>query len=399
MSFHRRVFTHVRGQPPGRFLRLRRELAAASVLMLVATVPSAAAADDDGGPVNVYMTGAEVRIDRGVEGDLVVAAGRIHVDQPVAGDAVLGAGSVDVQAPVGEDLRAAGGIVTVADRVQGEVLVVAARIIMSPASEVYGRTWLAAASVTLGGRALSAVKVYAREVAVLGEIYGPLEVSADRIEIRAGARVHGDLTYSGANEIVIHPQAQVTGKITRTPGTLDAHEPAAIIPGLKPLRPLLVAALFAAGVLLHVLFRSFMANTVRTLGAVPVKSVALGTALFFSVPPVAVLLVITIIGIPIGVALLAAHAVALLVGYLVTASFIAAKLGRALHAQPFNGWRQYALLAGAVVLVALATSIAYAGPLILLLACAAGLGATLLQRFSRRSETRTAENPDTWPAA
>lgn len=369
-----------------------------AVVTALATAP-AGAVDDDGAPLNVYMTGAEVRIDRPVEGDLVVAAGRIHIDQPVGGDAVLGAGSLDVQAPIGEDLRAAGGIVTLASRVQGEVLVAAGRIIVNPGAEIHGETWLAAANVTLAGRALSSVKVYARELTVLGEIYGPLDISADRIEIGDNARVYGDVTYSSANAIKIHPGAQIAGNVIRNPGKLEVREPAATIPGLKPLRPLLIAALFAAGVLLHALFPRFTTDAVGTLAAAPAKSLGLGTALFLSVPPVAVLLVITIIGIPIGVILAAAHGLALLGGYLVTGFFLAAKLGQTLHRPALAGWQRYVLFAGALLLLALVTSIPYVGLVVLVLALAAGLGAIVLQRFSRPPAIAPVENRDNWPSA
>ncbi|MEA3157258.1 MAG: hypothetical protein QOK44_4847 [Betaproteobacteria bacterium] len=395
------TFKPLRAQTVQCLPHLRRFIALAALFMVMTlAAPGADAADEDGAPANVYMTGAEVRIDRPVDGDLTAAAGRIHVDQPVAGDAMLGAGSVDVQAPVGEDLRAAGGIVTIASRVQGTALVAAARIILTSAAEMRGETWLAGANVTLGGRAFSAVKVYAREVSVLGEIYGPLEISADRIDIHEGARIRGDITYSGASEIKIDPRAEVTGKVTRRPGKLEGREPAAQIPGLKPLRPLLIAALFAAGALLHLVFPRFMAKAVRTLEATPAKSLALGAALFFSVPPIAVLLVITIIGIPVALALIAAHAAALLIGYFITAFFIAGKLAGALNRPAADGWRRYALFAGALLLLALGTSIPYAGALIPVLACAGGLGATVLQRFGRHSELpRAVGTPDAWPAA
>src|ERR1044072_6018801 len=101
------------------------------------------------------MAGAEVRIDRPVDGDLVDAAGRTHIPQPIAGDAVLGAGSIDVQSSVGEDLRGAGGIVTLAGKGGHEVLLVAGRGGLTPPAEVIGEPWLAAASVTLGGRLVS----------------------------------------------------------------------------------------------------------------------------------------------------------------------------------------------------------------------------------------------------
>src|SRR5690242_3836432 len=96
------------------------------------------AADEDRSPDPVYMTGAEVQIDKPIEGDLIAAAGRIHVKQPIGGDALLGAGSLDLQGPVGEDLRAAGGIVTIANRVNGDAIVAAGRITLSRTGELHG---------------------------------------------------------------------------------------------------------------------------------------------------------------------------------------------------------------------------------------------------------------------
>ena len=376
-------------------------LAAAGVLLAAVAIRAAWAVEEDGSPSNVYMTGAEVRIDRAVEGDLTVAAGRVHVDQSVGGDALLGAGSIDVLAPIGEDLRAAAAIVTVANSVEGSALIAAARIILTSASEIRGETWLAARNVTLAGRTRSAVKVYAREVSIQGEIRGPVDISADRIYLADTARIYGDVIYTGANPIEIRPGAQVTGSVTRTAtGTLESANTAAHVPGLKPLRPLVIAALFALGVLLHALSPGFTANAVRTLGAAPGKSLGLGTALFFSVPPIAVLLFITIIGIPVALALVAAYALVLVLGYIVSAFFFAGKLGHVLKQRTLSGWMRYAFLGAALLLLALATSVPYVGPLVLLLTAAGGLGAIVLQRFSRsRRATRIGPGSDSWPTA
>jgi hypothetical protein len=368
---------------------------------LLTLVPAQAyPAEDDRSADPVYMTGAEVRIDRAIDGDLVAAAGRIHIDQPIGGDAVLGAGSLEIHAAIGEDLRAAGGIVTIGSPVHGDAMIAAGRITLSRNAEMHGHVWLAGSSVTIDGRSKASMKVYGRDVALLGENYGPLDISAERIEIRGSARVYGDIVYSSRTDVAIDPGAKIMGTVTRTPGPLQVGQTSTGIPGLKPLRPLLLVALFAAGVLLSALFPTFTRNSVRTLAAAPVKSLGLGSALFFSVPPVAVLLIITIIGIPVGLALAAVHAIALVVGYLIVGFLIAQKLAQLLHRQPqAYGWR-VAFLAAALVLLALAASIPYAGPLALVVALAAGLGAMVLQAFSGYGGTaRGARNSDAWPGA
>ena len=360
--------------------------------------PAGAAIEDDNAPSNAYMAGAEVRIDRPIEGDVVAAAGRIHIEQPIWGDAVLGAGSIDVQSSVGEDLRAAGGIVTLSARVGHEVLITAARIILRSTAEVHGEAWLAAASITLGGRYRSGVRAYARDINVTGEIYGPMELSGEHIEIGEQARIHGDVVYASSEAIKIHPLALVEGTVTRRPKRLEANEPAATLPGLKPLRPLVIAGLLAFAMLALAVCPRVTASSTRTLAAAPVRSLGLGIALFFSVPPVAVLLIITIIGIPIGIALIAGQALALVFGYVITAMFVAQGLGRTVGRHTLTGWQQYAFMAAAIIVLALVTSIPYLGGVVLLLAACAGLGAMVLQRFSRRSARSTA-NTDEWPAA
>jgi hypothetical protein len=137
---------------------------------------------------------------------------------------------------------------------------------------------------------------------------------------------------------------------------------------------------------------------VRTLAATPGKSLGLGTALFFGVPPIAVLLIITIIGIPIALALIIAQAIALICGYMVTAVLIGQGIARTFGRKALGGWQQYAFLAAAVLALALVTSIPYLGTVLLVLVCSAGLGAMVLQRFSRRTQ-RPVEQPDEWPAA
>ena len=358
------------------------------------------AADDDGYADPAYMTGAEVRIDRAVDGDLIAAAGRIQIEQPIAGDAILGAGSLELMAPVGEDLRAAGGFVTVGNRVRGEVMIVAGRIAFTPGADIHGHAWLAGSRVTIDGRAQASLKVYGRDVAILGEVYGPLEISADRIQVGGAARIHGDVSYTSRNDISIDPQAKISGKVTRVATKINVNDGSTAIPGLKPMRPLLLAGLFGAGALLYGLLPGFVRTSVRTLGEAPVKSLGLGSALFFSVPPIALLLIITIIGIPIGVALAAVHAIALIVAYLVIGFFVAKKLEQPLrHRLQATVWR-FVFFAAALLLLAVVTSIPYAGPIALLLMLAAGLGAIVLRTFSRYgSGAPAARSRDVWPGA
>ncbi len=363
-----------------------RAAAVALLLALMAALP-AARADDVG--TNVYMTGADVRIVAPVGGDLFAAAGRVSVDAPIAGDAVLGAGSIDVRNLIGDDLRAAGGIVTVTGRVGGEALIAAGSIAFGPATEILGKVRLAGRDIAVAGRLHGGLNVYGRNVLLLGEIHGPLRLTSERIEVMPSAHITGDISYRSPDEIRIHPGARVEGRIMREPVSFEFPHRGLEMPGLPALAPLLTFGLFAAGVLLLMVFPRFTLASLNTIRSAPVKSLGLGTAILFSLPPVIMLLVITIVGIPVALALAALYAVALLAGYLITAFFIGDQLARpALRGRALStGWRIGSLLA-ALLLLWLARNIPvpYVGALVLLLALVAGLGAMVLQAFTNYAD-------------
>jgi len=359
--------------------------AAALVLALMTAMPAAGA--DDG--ANIYMTGVDVRIVAPVVGDLFAAAGRVSVDAPVAGDAVLGAGSIDVRGSIGDDLRAAGGIVTVAGRVGGAALIAAGSIAFGPATEIHGQVRLAGRDIAVAGRLAGGLNVYGRNVLLLGDIRGPLRLTSERIEVLPSAHITGDILYRSPDEIRIHPGARIDGRITREPLSFEFPHRGLEMPGLPPLAPLLTFGLFAAGVLLLLVLPKFTLASLNTIRAAPVKSLGLGTAILFSLPPVVVLLVLTIVGIPVAVALAVLYAIALLTGYLIAAFFIGDHLARlALRGRTLStGWRISSLLA-ALLLLWLARNIPlpYVGTLVLLLALVVGVGAMVLQAFSNYTD-------------
>jgi hypothetical protein len=98
-----------------------------------------------------------------------------------------------------------------------------------------------------------------------------------------------------------------------------------------------------------------------------------------------VLLVITIIGIPVGILLGAFYAVALLAAYVVSCFFIGDAIARAMRQSPRSRRSHMLLLIVGLVILSFVTTLPYIGPLLLLLACIAGLGAIGLQAFSRYS--------------
>jgi hypothetical protein len=327
---------------------------------------------------NMYLSGQEVRPDGPVTGDLVAAAGRITVDHAVHGDAVLGAGSIEIRGAVDEDLRIAGGVITLSNRVGGDAMIAGGNIAFGPNVDIHGPARIAGYDTAIAGRFRRGLTVYARHILVFAHVDGDVRLVGDTIELLPAANIGGRLTYVSNNPINVHPGARV-GNVVREPGTFPRLE----LPGWRPFPALLLLGLLAAGALLLSLFPRFTDSAVRTMGSAPVKSLGLGTALFFSMPPVILLLVITIIGIPIALAGAALYAIALLAGYLVGAYCIGGALLRAARHAPAAGrGLRIGALAAALILLWAVRQVPYAGTAIVLLVLVAGLGAMALQAFS-----------------
>jgi cytoskeletal protein CcmA (bactofilin family) len=388
--FHMKFMFHTCARFPGIVYAWRRLMptGAAAVLAAILAWPSVAAESDDRrlSDSNVYLGGATVRTDGPVNGDLIAAAGRINVNHAVSGDAVLAAGSIEVYGNIGDDLRAAGGVVSVSGSVAGEAMLAGGSIALGPDAEVSGRARLVGSDVVVGGKMRNGLKVYANKILVLGEVNGPVQLAGEQIEILGSARILGDITYSSGQIIKIDSGAKIAGKVTRNSDVFEFPRPRLDMPALPALRPLLLLGLLAAGLLLIAMFPRFTRATLLAFGGAPLKSLGLGTAVFFSLPPVILLLVITIIGIPIALALSAIYFMALLVGYLIIAFFIGDRLLGILRkkSEPGMGWRASSL-AASLLLLWLIHNLPYIGNLAIFVLLLAGLGAMILQAFSNYS--------------
>ncbi|OGB20805.1 MAG: hypothetical protein A3I66_19545 [Burkholderiales bacterium RIFCSPLOWO2_02_FULL_57_36] len=106
--------------------------------------------------------------------------------------------------------------------------------------------------------------------------------------------------------------------------------------------------------------------------------------MLFTLPPVAILFMITVIGIPIGLGLLALYPVLLLLGYLATAFFIGREAANAMH-QPKDVTlgKQIAFLAGALLLLTIVAMIPVLGGLLMFLALVIGIGGWAVWLYQR----------------
>jgi hypothetical protein len=144
--------------------------------------------------------------------------------------------------------------------------------------------------------------------------------------------------------------------------------------------------LFLAGLLVLVYLPRAQASVVDTLRRQPGKSLLTGLALLFTVPVAAVLLIVSVLGLPVGLVLGALYAIGLFAGVLATAFFVGDMEARLIGTRPIATRGQHALLLLVGVLT-LAVLRSLVGGLVVFLSVLFGLGALALWLYQACSRT------------
>jgi hypothetical protein len=342
---------------------------------------------------SVYLARDEVQTRAPVGEDVFLAGAHVTLNEKVTGSANLAGAAVDVNARIDENLRAAGRNVTVTGRIGGSATLLGGNVRLQPFSEVGEQTWIAAASASVAGNIGSDLKVYARQISIGGEIAGDARLIGEDIEILPSARIKGDLVYTSTKEIQIDPAAQIGGAITRIPKSdrylFGGHSLFSNFKLRYGFSAAFAMGLFGAGTIVLLLFPNFTVAAQAAVASDPLKSLALGFLLFFTIPVMGLMLFISVLGIPLSLALFALYGLLLLLGMLTFAFFLAEKSARLFQAQGeiSAGWRIVSL-AFALLLLGLIRVIPFIGGLLLFIALLTGIGAWCLQAFRHHGTVR-----------
>jgi hypothetical protein len=256
-----------------------------------------------------------------------------------------------------------------------------------PAGETAGDIVVLDGAVRIAGRATGDVVSVSGPVRVTGRVDGDLIAVSDRAVLGPGARVGGDVRY-GDERPVLAPGANVAGTI-RNEDWAEATNGWGWVSAFAWWLAVSVSSLIV-GVLLVWLAPGALRAAERAVREHLGASVGWGVAIAIGVPLLAVAALVTLVGIPFGVALLLAAIPVLLVAYATSAWTVGHRL---LSSRSSSPW--VALLAGWAILRVLAL-IPVVGGIVGLAATVVGLGALAVALWQARRLGAPAARP---PAA
>lgn len=335
---------------------------------------------------NYYAAGASLRIASPILGDVVAAGRTIDIVGPVAGDILVAGWSVTLAARASDDVRVVGGTVVIDAPVEGDVTVAGGDVTLGPSARVAGRTWLSGGTVRVDGLLDRDLQIAGGTVQIAGEIRRPVRIVAERLEVLPTARILGPLDYRSPHQAQIAHGATITGPVTYQAIPQREAERAHAFPAVSSL--IFITQVFLAGALLLWLVPRLPASFVTTLRAQPGLSFLVGFVLLVTVPVAALLLIVSLFGLPVGLVVAGLYGIALLVGLITAALLIGEVEMRAL--EPWwaaAGRGQLRVLLAGVVTLGVIRLVPFVGGLAVPASVLFGLGALGLSVYRRLRPT------------
>jgi hypothetical protein len=266
---------------------------------------------------NLYVAAATTTVGGRVSGDVFGAGGSLTVTGPVGGDIAAVGGTVHVLGPVDGDIRIIGGTASLNSRVGGDVVAAGGTVHVLPGGIIAGDLLVAAGQVVIDGTVTGSVKVVGGTLTVNGAVRGSIDAKLnERLIIGSSATIAGGVTYRSPSQAVIDSGAKVGGQVVYVPlkGVQNVSQApqrilwavAGVVTGLRMLACLGLAALIVWR------WRRQSLEIVSDVRNGFWRALGRGVVYLILVPIAAILLLISFVGTLPGVLLLMGYAAALI---------------------------------------------------------------------------------------
>lgn len=220
--------------------------------------------------------------------------------------------------------------VHVTGRVGRNLMALANAVHLDASSTVDGDVHAVAGDIIAEGHVGRGLSLQARKVVLGGTVDGDVRITATDITVLPGTVIGGNLSYAGVEDLVLDPRVKVGGKVAHIAEPAQPRSSAFSLDEIMLQAGLFMGALLA-GLLFFGLLPTFAFHSVDRLGQSLWRSMLVGFGACALIPMAAVLLMLTIVGIPLGIMLLLVYGLLLYFAKTVSAFFLAHRLLRRLN--------------------------------------------------------------------
>lgn len=326
-----------------------------------------------------FATGESIEIKGTVNGDLYAAGGNIVIEGTVNGDVLAAGGQIEIPGKVGGSVRVAGGNIEINGVVGKNLTAGAGNIEVGKEASISGSMVFGAGNVEVNGPVGGNIVAGVGNLVVRNSVSGGIYTGVGKLQIDEGAKITGDVTYWSDEEALVDEAATISGTLERrTPVEPRGPSDKDVESFLTGFRLFSLLSMVVIGLLLLRFFPGILETGVQILDQKPWQSLGLGLVKLILEPIVAIILIVTVIGLPLGIFLIFAYIMEIyFASYFVT--FWIGKLVMNRFNQKANLY--WSFIVG-VLVFALITSVPIVSGIVRFLSLLFGLGAILLLKYS-----------------
>lgn len=267
-----------------------------------------------------------------VTGDFIVAGNDITNEGIIGGDLIAAAAEITHSGKVSGDTRIVAGDIFIEGEVSRNASMIGNQITQYKDSNISGSIHVLSRDLEIRGFVGGDIKGANENTIISGTVKGNVFLHTSNISILPDAIIEGDLVYISETQQSINPQ-QVKGRIEhRYPKGASkdfANQVQSTIRTASVITRLgYLLSFLLAGIVLILLFKKPYERASLLIQERPWYSIGLGVSIIICVPIVAIILMITIIGIPFGVIALALYGILLYTAKIPVGIWLGSKIFR-----------------------------------------------------------------------
>lgn len=330
-----------------------------------------------------FAAGNSVILSGTVNGDAYLAGSNITVDGTVNGDLLAAGGNLDIRGKVNGNIRLMGGQITLSGEVLKNTTVAGGQINILNNTRLGGSLVTAGGNITISSTVPKELTAAGGQINLNSSLEGDLTAATSDLVLGPQAKVAGNVNYWSDNKAMIDPSATVSGKVTQNipPRNVDSQQVnknlrntlAGVFGFLKIVN--LISAIII-GLILIKLFPVFSKDTADLITARPWASLGVGLVFAIVTPIVAVILAVSLIGLPLALITFAAYLILIYISKIYISIMIGQKIV-SLFNQTVSIYWVFVL---GILIYSLLTLIPVLGWLIIMVLGFMGLGALVMQK-------------------
>lgn len=327
-----------------------------------------------------FAGGNSVEIAGVVTGDVFVYGTQIFIDGNVHGDVIAIGGSVSITGRVEGDVRIVSGQVTIAGDVMGSVTLVTGNGELLPSGKVGNNLVAITANIDMNMPIRNNATVFASNARLAGFVGKNVEAIVGTIHVTSTAAVDGSLNYWSTDQAKISPRAKVRDVVYHQSVEWKEYASGTFLVAVRYITKYLSLLMnffysFIMGLIIMRFFPRKVHGALRAITERPVMAFASGAIVLIVIPIAFLALLISVIGAPFALTLMAVNLFGLYTVKVVVILWVMAHF----FPQRFQRKKRSFLFLGLIAYF-IVTAIPYLGWIVAVVSMLLGLGALIVSK-------------------